>query len=565
MTVALSMLAYSSCKTANTKTRLSDATAEESAENPDDLINKINDLIKKYPVALSEDAREENQLKLTISNLLSNSDKKGYLQPAVQKLVSAMPQLSKSSRDEIKAAATLVYNTIKVEIDNRPRFDSWVDVNEKLMREVNGTSGMDLPAALEKLSKSDLIPVEKGRLLINGEESWALRKEFIRDAKESIWVFCWAIYNDDTGKALVKSLIDKKNDAIKKNIDFDIRVVVDGPTQSKPGFKELSQQLIDADIGIEFVRWNHPRLRGFGMHRKVMIFDHNSSNPAAIFGGMNYGDNYSHENPALPAIDQWRDTDMVVYGPPVLQAAHYFGKAWNNFVGNRGTLISTAKLSEVTVPDFPHSIQVSEWMLAFIDQDPSLIEKNTGYIDPVYAVTLKMIDSAKESIDISNAYFISSLPIELALKRAMERNPPVQVRVHTNSGESMTAEDKPLLGPIYGSLRKLLTGYKDIGETKGSKAFTPPQVFLQKNHTLHSKFMVVDKMYGWVGSYNIHPRSYRYEGESIGMFYGTEIGGAVHRMFESDAGKSDLADLNKVKLEPSTLFSLLEKCFFEQL
>jgi len=33
----------------------------------------------------------------------------------------------------------------------------------------------------------------------------------------------------------------------------------------------------------------------------------------------------------------------------------------------------------------------------------------------------------------------------------------------------------------------------------------PPIVYLQQTRTLHSKYMVVDGKYGWIGSYNIHP------------------------------------------------------------
>jgi cardiolipin synthase len=488
---------------------------------------------------------------------LKDLENKGGLQSLILKLVNALPQFKDASQDDKESTASLLYTTLKMELNHSSQFDSWEAVEKKLLANIAAaSSGQDLVASLEDIGRTDLVPVDNARLLINGTQSWPVRLKQIEAAKKSIWIFCWAIYDDLTGNEMVDVLIEKK----KKNPNIDIRIVVDGIVQSKTGYKKVGQRLIDAGVGIEFVRWKHPKLFGFGMHRKVMIFDHGTADSAAIFGGMNMGDNYSHRNPVLPAIEYWRDTDMAVYGDVVDQAAYHFATAWNNFVDNPGQLVSSPNLTNAKVPLLSPSTQNSDYMVGFVDQDPSLKLKDSDYIDPVYAVTLKMIESAKESVDISNAYYISSLPIEEALNRAANRG--VKVRVHSNSDASLTAEDKPLLGPIYSSLRKLID---DNRAGTRSSSFIKPEVYLQKDHALHGKVLVVDKTFGWIGSYNIHPRSYRYESESVGMFYGTKVGAEVQSMIDNDLAKSDFAVATKLDLPPNTLFDLLEFFFFEQL
>jgi cardiolipin synthase len=544
------LLALFSCKTAETAHDLQESSDSGSE---DEVLAKVNYLIEQYRSNVSADSRKAVRDRMWTH--LNQAEDQGKLKSLLLKLVSGLPQFKDASPEEKESTASLLYTTLKMELNHRSSFDSWEAVEKKLLANVTAGSSQDLISSLETIGRTDLIPVEKTRVLVNGTESWPLRIKHIQDAKKSIWIFCWAIYDDMTGNEMVDLLIAKK----KKDPNVDMRIVVDGIVQSKTGYQKVAQRLIDAGVGIEFVRWSHPKLFGFGMHRKVMIFDHGMKESAAIFGGMNMGDNYSHRNPVLPAIEYWRDTDIIVFGDVVDQAAFQFATAWNNFVDEPGSLVSSPNLTKVKVPFLTLSAQTSDSMLAFIDQDPSLKLKDNGYIDPIYAVTLKMIDAAQKSVDISNAYYISTLPIENALKRASDRG--VQVRVHSNSDASLTAEDKPLLGPIYGSLRKLLV---DDGGNRGSR-YKAPEVYLQKEHALHGKVLVVDGKFGWVGSYNIHPRSYRYESESVGMFYGAKIGADVQAMVDADIAKSEKAVAGKLELPANTLFDLLQFFFFEQL
>jgi len=222
------------------------------------------------------------------------------------------------------------------------------------------------------------------------------------------------------------------------------------------------QSMIERDgkpTGIQLIRWNHPTLYGFGMHRKIVIIDHetpNASTAATILGGRNFGDVYFHQQtkPDTPELDKWRDTDMIVTGSSTTQAAHIFRDALGTVPGNAGhTLVSSQGMTHAIDPGNVAHVDTTD-KFAIVDQNPSSISTDSRYLDPVYKITLKMVANAQRSIDISNAYYIITPPLHDALVEAMHRG--VQVRVHTNSVESMDAEDKPLLGAINGSLVDLV-------------------------------------------------------------------------------------------------------------
>lgn len=514
-------------------------------------IVKLQNLIRDYKSAATAASRRAAS-DATLA-FLTELDAKGVLKGVIVRLLGVVPATKSLPEDKRNGLVESVYGYLKVEMANRSRFDSWDNVEKKLIARVRQTDAMPLRDGLASLAGHPFLPLEGDELLINGEKSWQLREKLIADAKKTIWIFSWAFYDDQTGNAAADALLKKH----AEQPEVDIRVLVDGPVGSGKGYSEVLQRMIDG--GLPVVRWSDPSLIGYGMHRKVMIIDHETEAARAIFGGMNFGDNYSHKNAALTPLEQWRDTDMTVAGAPVRQAARVFATVWNDFVSAPGKLVSSPDLTKLALPELGVAGEVGQDAFQFVDQYPSQIAKSGEYLDPVYLVTLRMIESARQSIEISNAYFILSAPIENALKRAADRG--VRVSVHTNADASLTTEDKPLLGPIYASLMRLTTKPK-----QASAKFVAPTVFLQKDHTLHSKYMVVDGLTGWVGSYNIHPRSYRYEGETVGLFHGPGIGGRVQQMFADDAAASDrTTDSQSFALPNATLYDLVGGFFFDQL
>jgi putative cardiolipin synthase len=361
---------------------------------------------------------------------------------------------------------------------------------------------------------------------------------------------------------------------------------------------------------LQVIRWSHSLLPGYGMHRKIFLVDHENANEegpspgcgpddaataehgAFITGGMNYGDEYSHENPEprpgrTLEQDRWLDTDIIVYGAATIrQAAHSFASIWNNYVADGGTLRgdnSPRFPSSGQDPRFPDSPKLTlvedpgadptgrppregADMVAVIDQTPSLIAKQNDYLDPVYLATLKMIRLAKREINLSNAYYIATPPIQEALIDAIKKN-HVTVRLHTNGADSV--DDPSLLRPIRRGFEPLMQAAIDAGNPDLA------QVYERLGSTLHSKYMVIDGRFGWVGSYNLHPRSFRYENEMVLAFDGDGIGKAVTSVFENDISLVPIAGrakaeavrvkLENVRLKRDTRTDTIEFLFFDLL
>ena len=62
------------------------------------------------------------------------------------------------------------------------------------------------------------------------------------------------------------------------------------------------------------------------------------------------------------------------------------------------------------------------------------------------------------------------------------------------------------------------------------------EIYLKKGfeQTLHSKVFVVDGFFGWIGSYNFHPRSHRYDNEFIWAFLDGVLGRKLFEIINAD-------------------------------
>jgi phosphatidylserine/phosphatidylglycerophosphate/cardiolipin synthase-like enzyme len=462
----------------------------------------------------------------------------------VDRAKGRVPQLSGLTPDKQTALVKQLADSIAAESAHHAEFASWTAVETYLNGQL-ANGGNDDPvgtrgflADVERLTKVPFVAYDVGPdtaacrpvdaelkprdvplatcVLRNGEASFAARDKLLAGAQKSIWVDSWAIYEDFTGRRYGDKLIALK----QANPALDIRVAVDGATADRPTYKAVVDSLAAANIPV--VRFRHAddvARRGYGLHRKMLIVDQS----AVIIGGMNFGDEYSRINPDSAPVNKWRDTDILVLGQKAAaQAARTYARAWNNF-----------RPGEITdVPAEPDA-GGAENLVAFVDHDPSTSVSTVGgkkvTYDPIYLATLRAIKGARRTIDISNAYYIATAPIEDALVDAVQKR-HVRLRIHTNSKESV--DDPSLVKPILTGLARL-------------KAVDPARVeiYLRQVSTLHSKYLVVDGNFGWVGSYNLHPRSYWYEGETVLAFSGADLGGKVQAMFEQDV--SDQAEAKR--------------------
>ena len=169
----------------------------------------------------------------------------------------------------------------------------------------------------------------------------------------------------------------------------------------------------------------------------------------------------------------------------------------------------------------------------------------------VQAIAVKVcgfLPTASTVINIENAYLITMPQLRAALLDALRRG--VKVNILTNSAESI---DEPIVtAPILASLPELIAAGAGV--------------FLKRGSTLHSKFMTVDGLFSITGSFNLHPRSVRYEHELIVSVLDVRVAARLDRAFAADvAAALSVTDPGALAIPDSPLTRIVRRYLFNQL
>ncbi|WP_408095900.1 phospholipase D-like domain-containing protein [Peredibacter sp. HCB2-198] len=348
------------------------------------------------------------------------------------------------------------------------------------------------------ITNSDMSSAEHFEILEN-KRSFELRRELIANAQSSIHVLVWAIYDDETGHEFERMLYE----ALDEKPHLDIRIVVDGNIANLKGKKVLKRMEKTTKGKIKIIRWKSKKYRANGNHRKLMIVDRKH----VIVGGMNIGNNYSH----LGDEAEWRDLDLYIRGEAAGQSANNrFVDVWNKQLDEFKKYRRNFDYMQ------PDTVEVKEGNVpvVFVDQHPGSAIKNAYH--NIHTGVVKLLRDAQESVDIENAYFIMDPIIKKELEGLIKRG--VKVRIYTNSKTSVDE------GLVRMSIMHSARGAADMGAyiyLKGGK------------ETLHSKYMIVDKKISMIGSFNLHPRSLRFDAENVAVIFDRKLSEQLTAHFEA--------------------------------
>jgi len=343
--------------------------------------------------------------------------------------------------------------------------------------------------------------------LVNGKASFDKRFEVISGAQKSIHILSWAFYDDETGIELQKLLLSK----YRENPRISIKIIVDGSTSLQGHHTKVLKAIEAESFGmIEVVRWESKKYRANGNHRKMLIVDEEHM----IMGGMNVGNVYSHR----AGSDLWRDTDIYIQGNPAKIGNAIFAKIWNEQVR------SNKKESDHTIITNNKNLTLDNFgtiPVVITDHNPGSDSEDVD--ENIEIAIIKLIMEAKSTLDIEHGYVILSPPMLAALEFA--RSKGVKIRVFMNSIKS--ADEPVMAGPMMKFAQEMF----DLGI----------DIYFRKGSTLHSKFIVADEKIVNIGSYNLHPRSYRYEGEIVATVFDEKYAKQMTDVFENDI-KPETAD-----------------------
>ena len=405
-------------------------------------------------------------------------------------------------------------------------------------------------------------PGQTGAILLNdGLEAFATRALSTRGAGRSLDLQYYMWHDDLTGRLLalevwraaqrgvrVRMLLDDMNAhgldqqmlALDAHPNVEIRLY--NPFRNRTGIRRLLETLIRA------FRVNHR------MHNKAWIVD----GRVAVVGGRNIGKEYFDA-----ATDtNFRDLDVLLMGPAVTGASDIFDRYWNSDavvpIGELGEKDETqlrglvaaveAHTGSAEAQVYLRRVEATPGVQAFVTQQlqPFWVSDIQVVADPpqkwregdndewLVHTLANVIEGARQRASLISPYFVPSMGGTEMLTTLETRG--AKVGVVTNS---LAANDVPAVHSGYARYREpLLEGGVELHELRaqGSNQTASSGLFGSSGASLHTKAFVVDERRGFIGSFNLDPRSVALNTEMGVLFDHPGLGAELQAEYDRLAG-----------------------------
>ena len=400
-------------------------------------------------------------------------------------------------------------------------------------------------------------PGETGAIfLADGLDAFAARAITALNAGRSLDLQYFIWRDDMAGRLLARKAYDAAQRGVR------VRILLDDMNASG-----LDPYLLamDAHPNIELRLYNPLRNRKSGWRalelvRRAMTMTHRMHNKAwiadgrvAIIGGRNIGEQYFSADSEM----NFRDLDLLLLGPAVSQASLIFDDYWNSSaaipvgtLGSRGpeavrTLLEGVYRDAGSAGAMRYLARVadSHLMSALHDRglqphwspsiqvvaDPPLKLSGDNHAQWLVARLAPMISGAGSEVMVISPYFVPGEDGTTLLAAVGSRG--AQVSVVTNS---LAANDVSAVHSGYAVYRKRLLQlgvhlYELRGEAQAHAQAAP--AYFGKRASLHTKAFVLDGTRGFVGSFNIDPRSKNLNTEMGVLFDDPDMGRALRTEF----------------------------------
>lgn len=339
------------------------------------------------------------------------------------------------------------------------------------------------------------------RILRDGAETFPAMFAAIRQATRYLYLEYY-IFEDVTceGETLSDLLVRQSQAGVH------VRVIYDGigSIGTDSGFFDKLRA-----AGVQIAEFNPPNpwKRHFALnsrdHRKLLVAD----GTVAILGGVNLSSTYQSApsaeggkaaDPQKPQ-DVWHDTDIQITGPVVPELETLFRDHWHEQQG--------VPLGADADPD-PPSQPPGDEVVRILGSSPVKLKRR------YYVTAVSAIRNAESSIWITGAYFVPTHQEKEGLMAAARRGVDVRLLLpaHSDSG--------PALAVQHSHYEELLRAGVKIYE--------------RDDGILHSKTMVIDRVWSIVGSSNFDHRSVLFNDELDAVVLGKETGERLADDFTAD-------------------------------
>ena len=398
-------------------------------------------------------------------------------------------------------------------------------------------------------------PGESGVImLVDGRDAFAARAIATRRAGRSIDLMYYIWQDDLAGHLLLSELRQAAERGVRVRMLLDdinvkgkdgallamvghpnIEVRVYNPFRNRDGIGRLLE-MVQRSWSI-----NHR------MHNKAWIAD----GRVAVVGGRNVGVEYFD----AAEDTNFRDLDVALFGPAVEEASAIFDTFWNsdqvvpisalNRKSRRTLEAVMDQIREETrspqAQRFLEKVDTSDNVRRYITQNltPYWTDRIRVLSDPpdkrpsedrsqwlIHAI-LDDLASARHKALLISPYFVPGNEGVVALADAARRH-DAHVGVITNS---LVANDVLAVHSGYSKYRELLLKAGiHLYETKADVA-TDSSLFGSSGASLHTKAYLVDDRRGFVGSFNMDPRSINLNTEMGVLFDDSELAGALREEY----------------------------------
>lgn len=331
----------------------------------------------------------------------------------------------------------------------------------------------------------------------------------IKHAKRRICLEVYIFNSDDTGRAFADLLSQKAREGVEVYVIYDSF----GSIRTDPSiFRQMRRAGVRLQEFHPLKPWRckyswRPANRD---HRKLLIVDDH----IAGMGGLNVGAEYAGSW-VVPSTtrecDLWRDNAIGLVGPSARLLLKSFINTWHYVA--RGGRIRRA--------EFHHPINGGDFgILASV---PTLNS-------PLGPLLNKLLSNAKESIELTMAYFAPPDELIELLCAAAKRN--VRVR---------------LMLPARCDVRLLITAARSFYENLMAAGV---EIYERQTVILHAKTMLIDRELTVLGSTNLDYRSIEYNCELSALIKSRRFGEQMHELFEHDVKFAKRISLGQCKRTP---------------
>lgn len=363
---------------------------------------------------------------------------------------------------------------------------------------------LDKQIALEQaIVGGALVVGNKVTLLQDGPATYQAMFAAIRRARDHINIESYIIEDGEVGQKFAQLLLERQANGVQVNMIYDS---VGAFATGKAYFDRLTQ------AGVQVVEFNpvnplaakdawSPNHRD---HRKLLVVDGST----AFLGGINISSVYSSGSSVggsgqlVDPTTGWRDTDIQIDGPAVLEFQKLFVQTWDKQRGK--PLLQKDDLA--TAPRGKDIVRA----IGSTPDDPFSL---------VYLTLISAITNAEKQVYITNAYFVPDPQLMKALTDAAGRAVDVRLILPSQSDSSAA----------YYAGRSHYSELLDAGV----------KIYERRGGLLHVKTVIVDGVWSCVGSSNLDWRSALDNDEVNAVILGREFAQQMQAAYARDLEASD--------------------------